>query len=212
MDQDPMASCLARSRALSLALVGMLAFGCATTAATKAPTTAVTPSPSVLACPVSYGAPLTELKTSEAILAKHGSSLDGYKREGGVWLTQAPVLINREFDFGMAMALEGGLGAGLAAAQRKQANAQVAGALKSVVVHAELTRALEEERRCGLHTFFLLWGADKQTLSLVSEVPGSTSHELTEGASLAAETWTAPGTLERELTELFAQHQRARAK
>lgn len=178
----------------------------------SSPRSAAAPKVHASSCARQYGPALSEPKASAELITARGTSLDAYNRADGAWLPRAPVLVNRDFDFAMAMALEGGLGAGLAAAQRKQGNEQAVLALKDVVVDAELARALEEERRCGLHTYFLLWGADKQTLSLISEVPGSTTHELLEGATLAADAWMARTTLQDELHALFEQHRLARAK
>jgi hypothetical protein len=117
-------------------------------------------------CLVPPGLPASEL------IRQHGTVLDAYQLEGGVWLDGMPVLVNEDFDFALATGMEGGVGAGLASAKRKQSNAQKAAALSALPAPPELQRRLEELRCCGTHVYFLLWGAESAVLRTVADVPG----------------------------------------
>jgi len=111
--------------------------------------------------------------SAAAIISEHGTKLDAYQREAGVWLQQAPVLVNRDFDFALSMSLEDGLGAGLAAAKRREGNTEAAVQLGEVALSAELVAELNALRGCGQHVYFVLWGsAEEATLRLVGEVTG----------------------------------------
>lgn len=131
-----------------------------------------------------------------ALIDQHGTILDAYQREGGVWLERAPILINEDFDFTLAMGLEGGVGAGLAAVKRTENNAHKAAALNAIAAPPQLQQRLAELRCCGVHVYFVLWGAESATLRTVLDVPGDTARSrVIEGAtrSLAGEAgWTAP--------------------
>jgi hypothetical protein len=116
----------------------------------------------------------TELPAAE-LMRQHGTVLDAYQITDGAWLDHAPVLINEDFDFALAMGMEGGVGAGLAAAKRKENNARKAAALSGVVASSELQRRLAELRCCGVHVYFLLWGAQSASLRTVVDVPGDTA-------------------------------------
>lgn len=107
-----------------------------------------------------------QLSTPDHI-AKHGSVLDGYHREGGVWLPHAPVLINRDFDFASAMSLDDGLGAGLAAAKRREGNEKRAAELAELKLPAASEAYLAELRCRGIRAYFLVWGEEKVAVQLV---------------------------------------------
>ena len=110
--------------------------------------------------------------TPEQHIAQHGSVLDRYKIEGGVWLTHAPVLINRDFDFALAFAMDDGLGAGLAAAKRKAGNEKRAAELSDFRLPRVVEDKLAELRCGGTHVYFLLWEADKPVVRAVVDVVG----------------------------------------
>jgi hypothetical protein len=104
---------------------------------------------------------------------QHGTVVDAYQREGGAWLERAPVLVNEDFDFALAMGMEGGIGAGLAAGKRKDHNAHKAAVLAGVVGSLDaLQQRLKELRCCGVHVYFLLWGAETAVLRTVVDVAG----------------------------------------
>ena len=122
---------------------------------------------------VAQGKALPPLSSASAaaIVSDHGSTLEAYQREGGVWLERAPVLVNRDFDFALAMSLEGGVGAGLAAAKRREGNSEVALALRDRQLAPALVGELDALRGCGQHVYFLLWGGQEEAaLRLVAEV------------------------------------------
>src|SRR5262245_61980943 len=105
----------------------MLVHGCASSDATRA----VAPPPASLplaqrqACSVGDSrAALGGLaeRPSSSVIEELGTGIDAYHLRDGVWLAHAPVLVNEEFDFTMAMSL-GAIGAGLAARQRADHNA-----------------------------------------------------------------------------------------
>ncbi|MFT3928226.1 MAG: hypothetical protein QM778_37200 [Myxococcales bacterium] len=76
------------------------------------------------------------------------------------------MLVNEDFDFGVAMGLEG-IGAGIAAGQRIASNEQKVAALEIVQPSEDTLAKLEELRTHGAHGFFLLWGREKAVLKLV---------------------------------------------
>ena len=97
------------------------------------------------------------MMTPEQHIAQHGTVLDRYQLEGGVWLPHAPVLVNRDFDFALAMALEGGLGAGLAADKRKKENEERAAELAALTLPESAEELLFKLRCLGTHVYFVLW-------------------------------------------------------
>lgn len=105
--------------------------------------------------------------TPAQYIAQHGTALDRYQIEGGVWLPHAPVLVNRDFDFALAMGMEGGIGAGLAAAKRKKENEARAAELAEVVLSKEAEAKLEELRCRGTHVYFVLWDEAEPVLRAV---------------------------------------------
>jgi hypothetical protein len=139
---------------------------------------------------------------SSELIRQHGTILDPYQLEGGVWLDRAPVLVNEDFDFALAMGMQGGVGAGLAAARRKENNAQKAVALAVVAASPALQRQLAALRCCGVHVYFVLWGADGAVLRTVADVPGeSATSRVFESAARPLRgdaSWTAQGVLSVE--------------
>jgi hypothetical protein len=116
--------------------------------------------------PVAAQAPITspcaagaQVSHAERI-AKHGTALDTYQLQDGVWLPHAPVLVNEPFDFVLAMGMEGGIGAGLAASKRKKNNQKRAEALHELRFDDAMSALLEELRCCGNEVYFLLWGTE----------------------------------------------------
>ena len=93
---------------------------------------------------------------SEALIAKYGTGLDAYQRQDGVWLPQAPVLVNEDFDFAVAMSLEA-IGAGIAAKKRIDGNAKSAGELSNVTLADGEREKLDALRACGVHVFGVIW-------------------------------------------------------
>jgi hypothetical protein len=98
--------------------------------------------------------------------------LDQYHRQDGVWLSHAPVLVNEEYDFALAMSMEDGLGAGIAAAKRKQNNQKRAQELSDFRLGAALDIKLEALCACGRDVYFVLWGRDAK-IKMVLEGEGS---------------------------------------
>jgi hypothetical protein len=72
----------------------------------------------------------------------------------------AAALVNEEFDFMLAMSMEDGLGAGLAAAKRKENNQKRAGELAELRLGGALEAKLEELCACGRDVYFVLWGRE----------------------------------------------------
>jgi hypothetical protein len=105
-------------------------------------------------------------------IAKHGSVLDAYHRQDGVWLPHAPVLVNEDFDFAQAMAMEDGIGAGLAAMKRQQNNQERAEQMRDLQFDAELNERIEQLRCCGMDVYFLLWGEEGK-VQMVLDVEGA---------------------------------------
>lgn len=96
--------------------------------------------------------------------------LDIYVRQDGVWLPKAPILVNEDFDFALATAMEDGVGAGLAAAKRKQNNEKRAKSLSPLVLSDVATARIEALRCCQREVYFVLWGPS--TLKVVVDHPG----------------------------------------
>jgi hypothetical protein len=111
-------------------------------------------------------------ETPAQLIERHGTVLDAYHRESGVWVTHAPALVNEDFDFAIAMGLEGGMGAGLAAAKRKENNQKRAAALVDLRLPADVELQLTQLRCRGMHVYFVLWGGDNAALTLVLDVEG----------------------------------------
>jgi hypothetical protein len=119
-------------------------------------------------------------------IAKHGSALDAYHLQDGIWLPHAPVLVNEDFDFALAMSMEDGLGAGLAAAARQQNNQKRADELRELRFDDALNARIEELRCCGRDVYFVLWGKEGALKMVVDESanegrPGS----VVDGTSVA---------------------------
>jgi hypothetical protein len=150
------------------------------------------------------------------VIRQHGTILDTYQREGGVWLERAPLLINEDFDFALAMSLEGGVGAGLAAAKRKENNAKKAVTLANFTAPPALQQRLAELRCCGVHVYFVLWGADSAVLRTVADVPGDReASRVIDATAHPRDDWTAPGVLlkaaQRGLADVVCPAQRGGA-
>lgn len=145
------------------------------------------------ACILPRGQPSAEL------IRRQGTVLDPYQLEGGVWLEHAPVVLNEDFDFALAMGMEGGVGAGLAAARRKENNTRKAESFSARELAPALRARLEELRCCGVHVYFVLWGAESAALRTVIDISGDTAQSrVVEGAArpLAGEDgWTRGATL-----------------
>jgi hypothetical protein len=144
-----------------------------------------------------------------AVISERGTALDAYQREGAVWLERAPVLVNRDFDFALSMSLEGGVGAGLAAAKRREGNTEVAVLLREVALSPELTAELDALRSCGQHVYFLLWGpAEQAALRLVGEVAGvgQQAPVLIDGPKRPAVEWQSAQALNEAAGALLEQY------
>lgn len=123
-------------------------------------------------------------QTAAERIEKHGTVLDAYHREGGVWLPHAPVLVNEDFDFAIAMSLEGGLGAGLAAAKRKENNQKTVVAMGDLRLAPDVEARIEALRCSGTHVYFLIWGAEQAVLRMVVDVEGDAGKSrVVEGGS-----------------------------
>lgn len=156
------------------------------------------------------GAPLPLYAAASAaqLISDHGTRLEAYQSEGGVWLAKAPVLVNREFDFALAAGVEGGVGAGLAAAKRREGNDQVAVLLRELSLTSELVRELDSLRACGVHVYFVLWGpAEESVLKLVGEAPEQREQpaRVIEGAKHSADDWGKGSALSDEAGALLEQ-------
>lgn len=177
-----------------------------------APTASAVPNsaPTCSSVPQAEALPPLASASAAAIISDRGTKLDAYQREGGVWLEHAPVLMNRDFDFALSMSLEGGVGAGLAAAKRREGNTEAAVTLREAQLSPELTKELDALRGCGQHVYFVLWGpADEATLRLVGEVVGGPEAGPTviEGGKRPLAEWAGASALNEEagaLLERFA--------
>ena len=65
------------------------------------------------------------------LLAARNSGLPACFVTGGVWVDDQALMVNRDYDFGAALGLEG-LGPAVAAGARKEANASVAADLRNM--------------------------------------------------------------------------------
>lgn len=104
-------------------------------------------------------------------IVQHGTLLERYRLQDGVWLEHVPILVNREFDFALVMALDDGTGAGLAAANRRKQNAERAASLSKLRLRQEAVAKLAALRCQGVYAYFLLWEGKTPSLSLVVDVP-----------------------------------------
>jgi hypothetical protein len=128
-----------------------------------------------------------------------------YLARDAVWVAQQPVLVNRDFDFAIAMAPEG-FGAGLAASRRQKGNAALANALaqRSRIDSAQLTELLTDaEAACeawnpaGRRIYGMVYGQQRARLRVViesSENAGLTHHAAL-GESRAESAFLEPGVL-----------------
>ena len=158
--------------------------------------------------------PLVEL-SSEQVIVQHGTGVDPYWLEGGVWLRGLPVLINEDFDFAVAMGMEG-IGPGIAAAQRKGDNEQKANDLHEVELAAGVLDRIEELRTRGVHVFFVLWGKEQALLRLVVEEDAGCKEHTEPRVNASAEKplagqlgWGGPGVLSEECARLLQAGLRA---
>lgn len=71
------------------------------------------------------------LEEIQATVTPGTSTLPAYDLTGSVWVKNQPLLINQDFDFGMAMSLPD-IGPGIAAGQRKKGNEEVAQILEAM--------------------------------------------------------------------------------
>ena len=148
--------------------------------------------------------------SSENLVADRGTGLEAYVFEGGAWLPHAPMLVNEEFDFAIAMQMDG-IGAGLAARKRMDNNARKAAALGDLKLPAAVAEQLDELRACGKHAFFVLWGpASGATLKLVVDRGGADGSlkggVVNEGSArpvTAEGGWAEPGALASEALRLM---------
>jgi hypothetical protein len=150
---------------------------------------------------------LTEATTPE-LLAKYGSTFEAYQREGGSWLA-LPVMVNEEFDFAIASAMEG-IGPGVAAAKRVSNNEEKTRALAEVRLSDELLAGIDLMRRHGSAAYLVLWGSGSAKLRLVVEpsvnCPNRGIPEVVEGPErpLVGEgSWATPGVLDAAGKELL---------
>jgi hypothetical protein len=118
-------------------------------------------------------------------IAKDGTVLDLYFRQDGVWLSGAPIMVNEEFDFMLATTMEDGMGAGLAAAKRKQSNEKRAKDLGTLALSERAREHLEQLRCCGREVYFVLWGPS--TLKVVVDHNGEVGRGVIAEEQVAAE-------------------------
>lgn len=111
--------------------------------------------------------------------------LDLYFRQDGVWLPNAPVLVNEDFDFMLATTMEDGLGVGLAAAKRKQSNEKRAKEFAAVALGEAEKDRIAELRCCGREVYFVLWGPS--TLRVVVDHAGEVGRGVIAEEHIAAE-------------------------
>lgn len=95
-------------------------------------------------------APVLDLAELKARVAPSSSSLPSYHLTGAVWVPERPLLVNRDFDFALAMSLRG-TGAGVAAQQRQQENQKLAARLASIppLEAAEALAEYDGPAACG---------------------------------------------------------------
>jgi hypothetical protein len=138
------------------------------------------PSSSAQWCAAPAGA-----RTPAERIAKDGTVLDLYFRQDGVWLPNAPILVNEDFDFMLVTTMEDGVGAGLAAAKRKQSNEKRAKVLAGVALGEVETQRIGELRCCGREVYFVLWGPS--TLKVVADHAGELGRGLIAEEHIAGE-------------------------
>lgn len=105
--------------------------------------------------------------TAQQHVAQHGTALDRYQLEGGVWLPHAPVLVNRDFDFALAVGMDGGIGPAVAAAKRKKENVERAAGLTDLKLSKTAQHRIEALRCQGAYVYFVLWEGTKPALRAV---------------------------------------------
>lgn len=101
------------------------------------------------------------------------SALSAYESTGGVWLARHALLVNRPFDFGLALGVES-IGAALAAGRRLEENQKLAASLEGKPALFEAASIAEATRlRCGRRVvgraWALLWIAEKPDVRVVVE-------------------------------------------
>lgn len=107
-------------------------------------------------------------RASADIVKERGTGVDSYQLQDGVWLAHAPVLVNEDFDFSVAMGL-GAVGAGIAARQRMDHNAARAAELEGMALSEADRQTLDALRACGIHRWALSWGGQSPVVRLVSD-------------------------------------------
>lgn len=137
--------------------------------------------------------------------------LGAYLSQGAAWVPGQPLAVNRDYDFMLAMSIDSGVGAGLAAKKRQDENrafAQRLTALSQIDSNAlldALCRAAPQHGCAaragqGVRIYGLLFGDTDARLLVVLETR-STADEPTLHAVLAnrgdSAAWHEPGTLQR---------------
>lgn len=132
-----------------------------------------------------------------------------YLSQDAAWVPGQPLAVNRDFDFMLAMSLEGGLGAGLAAKKRQDENRALAqqlavlppidsSALLDALCSAAPQHGCADRAGQSIRIYGLLFG-DKEAGLLVVLETQTTGEPPTLHAVLANATsaWHEPGTLQR---------------
>jgi len=107
----------------------------------------------------------TEL-SAQSLIEKGFTGVDKYKITGGEWVDGLPVLVNEEFNMGMAMGVPTA-GPAIAAGLRRKNNREKAAQLTNLVVEPRVWAKLDELRSCGINAYAVLWGADQTALLVV---------------------------------------------
>ncbi len=120
--------------------------------------------------------PLDQLRGS---VTKKDSSYDHYLLTSGEWLANQPIMVNRDYDFAIAQAIEGS-GPGIAANKRTTGNKDVAGKLTSIATVEWKATFDKQVQECGgscknlngstVRFYGLLYGDDKARLQSILEI------------------------------------------
>ncbi len=132
---------------------------------------APTPAPCERGSPAA-ALPRTAELSSADLIVKYGTGLDPYQRQDALWLPHAPVMVNEDFDFGIAMTLDG-IGAGIAAKKRQDGNAKSARELANLTLADGEAERLDALRGCGVHVYGVIWTKDGgRELRVITDVFG----------------------------------------
>lgn len=153
--------------------------------------------------------PSTAARPSRDVIREYGTSLDNYQLEGGLWIDELALLVNEEFDFALAQAIEGA-GPAIAARRRLDRNSEKTAHLRSSSADPVLRAMLDGLRSCGVHVYFVLWGRPEHCeLRMVMDsmrdiadpapVPGSSRYRTLMTRSLSE--WTREDVLVRSMLE-----------